>query len=196
MDIFHRRIRLFLLALSVAMPLSVNAVLALEGGTVSLRAGVTFPEKSGNFEYKSGYLAGIGIGLKSGPLHYGFAVDAMLADIKSSAQTNKGDVMLITGLFNMRYDFEGMGSAVIPYLGAGAGYVMARSSITPIVGAKASQTNHTGGFQAKVGLMYLTSEEFGFDLGYQYFRTLEIKNLGNKNFNAHQVSLGVTWFIG
>jgi opacity protein-like surface antigen len=178
------------------MPLSSTAVLALEGGTFSLRAGVMFPEKSGNFKYNSGYLAGIGVGLKSGPLNYGISGDFIMGGIKSSAQTSKGNVILATGFFNMRYDFEGMGSAIIPYLGAGAGYVMFRSDITPVGGSSQKKTNHTGGFQAKAGLMYLMSEEFGFDLGYQYFRTLEVKSIGDNNFSAHQALLGVTWFIG
>lgn len=183
------------ISISLFFSLNSHAVLALEGGTFRINAGFMYPEKIDTINYKSGNLLELGFGLKSGTVRYELEVKGMTTDI----DTPGGDLLFINGLYNVYYDFEGLGMNLVPYLAGGGGFAYVRSKIAVSTSADANEVkdnSYAVGFQIKGGLNYLTSESFSWNLGYTYFRTMNLKKVGNDNFQAHQISLGVIWYIG
>ncbi|NQY42300.1 MAG: P44/Msp2 family outer membrane protein [Legionellales bacterium] len=178
---------------------SVQSTLALEGGLFRLNGGLMFPKKVSGIDYKSGAAGSASIGLKSGAVRYELEAKFM----RSSISTPGGSVTFMSGIYNVAYDFEGLHVDLVPYISGGAGVTYANTTVsqTSTTGSSSTTTNVkkkqlTAGFQVKVGLNYVFTETFSWTLGYEYFRTLDIKNLANDNFVAHMLSLGAIWYIG
>ncbi len=173
---------------------NVQSTLALEGGTFKLNLGMTFPDKVGGIDYKTGTIGSAGFGVKSGAVRYEFEFKGILGNIK----TPGGDILFMSGLYNLYYDFEGLNVDLVPYLAGGAGLTYAKSGVSQTDSSKPKiiKRQMTVGFQIKVGVNYVMTEAFSWNLGYEYFRTLKIKNLANDNFKAHMIALGVIWYIG
>ena len=153
-----------------------------------------FPKKVNGIEYKSGTVGSAGFGLKSGAVRYELEGKFM----RSSIKTPGGKITFMSGIYNLAYDFEGLHVDLVPYISGGAGVIYANTSVAQTDTSKPNikKKQFAGGFQVKVGINYVYTETFSWTLGYEYFRSLNIKNLANDNFQAHMLSLGAIWYIG
>lgn len=192
---------------------SAMAMVPIDGWYASIFGGVSYvPDNINittingatyrNSKYNTGYDAGGNLGYKSNNLRYEFEGTYIEAkpkrfNINGITQTGvNGHTSASSGIVNVYVDFDGfIAPELQPYLGAGIGYAYVNtrlSSTGPLGNTNFKDTHTVFAYQGKAGLTYVFAENYSTYLGYRYFATNKVRNMG-KLFQAHLANFGVTY---
>jgi opacity protein-like surface antigen len=173
------RIALATLALA-SLPFAAQADTLYDGWYVSGQAGagymsrVDFPD-GGSVKFQNGlnnHNFGGALGYKSGPLRYEIQGLYGKTDIDSVWGLDvNGSVRIISGFFNVFYDFDQLSTILVPYLGAGLGYGELQSKVD---GAKCNDFELT--FQGAAGLSLNFNANTALTVDYRYVGSAKSKN--------------------
>lgn len=157
---------------------------AIPDHTLSIRTGVV-PAISHN---KHGYYAGSAIGLKSGPLRY----DLELNFSNRGFVASTGDVKLFTTFMNINYDVHSLAEVLLPYMGFGYGYLVAKLTNPPATQVSLNKFEHGLAVQSNLGINWKILPRLVFGCEYRYTRKMFIKDLASA-FKNHQLITKLTF---
>lgn len=155
----------------------------------------------------SGFVGGVGAGVKSGWLRTDVTIDYTAMKYSSTIAT-PGDVSAkvdaVTALFNGYFDL-GTWYGVTPYLGAGAGVANLRthdysSTAAPPFTSGLSHSEWKFAYAVMAGVGYSIAPNITLDAGYRYVNFGNVTTASDafgsmtlKNLAAHEVRVGVRW---
>ncbi len=161
-----------------------------------------------DYDFKTGYDAGIDIGYRVGPFR--FAGEYMYQRSKIEDLHN-GSVSFVDlgGELNLRlsvqslmangyYDFNEVSDNFGVYLGAGVGMAKLRvgGSILELgVYDQGSVSESAFAYQGMIGFNFNVDSNFVIDVGYRYFGTSKPKDLFDERFHTHLVNLGMRYHV-
>jgi len=175
-------------------------------GTISSAQSPRGPTDPTDNKLGSGFLGGLGVGVKSRWLRTDVTVDYM-APLKyegTVAATNdtSAKVTAVTALFNGYLDL-GTWYHTTPYIGAGVGAAQIRTSDyvgVPPFATDLSRTQWKFAWAVMAGAGYSVAPNIVVDVGYRYLNFGDVTTASDsfgamtlKNLAAHEVRVGVRW---
>jgi len=193
------------LSIATLSALSLGSYAAdLDGPYVGLSGGLALvpdigSDSSVKVEFDPGFTVGAQLGYKfywlraeiEGSFMRSEIDELSLAGVKQAGAD--GDLDTYAFMFNLFYDVDLFGPEIMPYLGAGIGYVHLEADDNLSVSTRFDDEDSLA-YQAMVGLTYNHDEQIAVTLGYRYLRSED--KIAGDHYQNHIITSSLIYRFG